>query len=74
MAEIIYLAAYRLARHTGWKLAMAQGYLRGNAYRVAQRAPAAATLDASDDYSVGVQLGYRYGLHYLRWMKEAHGR
>lgn len=73
MAEIIYLAAYRLARRTGWPLNMAQGYLRGNAFRVAQCAPPAGTLDASDDYSVGVQLGYRYGLHYLRWMKEAQG-
>lgn len=73
MAEIIYLAAYRLARRTNWSLDMAQGYLRGNAYRVAQCAPPQASMDASDDYSVGVQLGYRYGLHYLRWMKEAHG-
>ena len=74
MAEIIHLAAYRLSRSTGWSRDMAQGYLRGNAYRVAQLTPAQAQLEASDDYSVGVQLGYRYGLDYLRWLKEAHVR
>ena len=73
MAEIIHLGAYRLARRTGWTHDMAHGYLRGNAYRVAQLAPLRAQLEANDDYSVGVQLGYRYGLHYLRWMKEAQG-
>ena len=73
MAKIIHLGAYRLARRTGWTHDMAHGYLRGNAYRVAQLAPPRAQLEANDDYSVGVQLGYRYGLHYLRWMKEAQG-
>ena len=29
---------------------------------------------ASDDFAVGMQIGYRYGLHYLRWLKEAQGR
>lgn len=71
MAEIIHLAAYRLSRSTGWSRDMAEGYLRGNAYRVAQLAPPQAQLEASDDYSLGVQLGYRYGLHYLGWLKEA---
>ena len=73
MAEIIYLAAYRLARRTGWSLDMSQGYLKGNAYRVAQLTPPKDKLDASDEYAVGLQLGFRYGLHYLRWLKEAHG-
>ncbi len=74
MAEIIYLAAYRLSRRTGWNLEMSHGYLKGNAYRVAQLTPTEAQLEASDDFAVGLQLGYRYGLHYLRWLKEAHGR
>jgi len=74
MAQIIHLAAYRLARRTGWSLEMAHGYLKGNAYRVAQLTPPEGTLDASEDYGLGLQLGYRYGLHYLRWLKEAHGR
>ncbi len=73
MAEIIHLAAYRLARRTGWSHDMAQGYLRGNAYRVAQMAPPQSQLESGDDYAVGVQLGYCYGLHYLRWLKEAQG-
>jgi hypothetical protein len=74
MAEIIHLATYRLSRRTGWSREMSHGYLRGNAYRVAQLTPPQTDLTASDDFSVGVQLGYRYGLHYLRWLKEAHGR
>lgn len=74
MAEIIHLAAYRLARRTGWTLEMAHGYLKGNAYRVAQLTPPEGDLDAEDDFAVGMQLGYRYGLHYLRWLKEAQGR
>lgn len=74
MAEIIHLAAYRLARNTGWTPDMALGYLRGNAYRLTQIPPPPEQLDASDDYGVGVQLGYRYGLHYLRWLKEAQSR
>ncbi len=74
MAEIIHLAAFRLARQTGWSLDMAHGYLKGNAYRVAQLKPPEENLDAGDDFAVGMQLGYRYGLHYLRWLKEAQGR
>jgi len=74
MAEIIHLAAYRLARNTGWTQNMAHGYLRGNAYRITQMSPPQDQLDGSEDYAVGVQLGYRYGLHYLRWLKEAQSR
>ena len=73
MGNVIHLGAYRLARRTGWTQDMAHGYLRGNAYRVAQLAPPKTELDGADDFSVGVQLGYRYGLHYLRWLKEAQG-
>lgn len=74
MAEIIHLAAYRLARNTGWTQDMAHGYLRGNAYRISQMTPPQDQLDGGEDYAVGVQLGYRYGLHYLRWLKEAQSR
>ena len=52
MAEIIHLAAYRLSRRTGWSSNMAHGYLRGNAYRVAQLTPPQTQLEASDDFSV----------------------
>ena len=73
MAEIIHLGAYRLSRRTGWSREMAHGYLRGNAYRVAQLIPPQEQLEAANDYAVGLQLGYHYGLHYLRWLKEAKG-
>jgi hypothetical protein len=74
MAEIIHLGAYRLARRTGWSQALAHGYLRGNAYRVAQLEPPADAMNGDDDYALGVQLGYRYGLHYLRWVENVAGR
>ncbi len=74
MAQIVNLAAYRLARRTGWSHDIAHGYIRGNAYRVAQIPPPAELLNGTGDFAVGVQLGYRYGLHYLRWMENAGGR
>jgi hypothetical protein len=59
--------AVQLAEKTGWTFDFAAGFLAGESARARRRVPAAELLAGSDEYSLGVQIGYHYGAAYLSW-------
>ncbi|MCZ7564628.1 MAG: hypothetical protein M5U08_13345 [Burkholderiales bacterium] len=59
--------AVNLAEKTGWTFDFAAGFLAGESAQARRRVPAPELLGGTDDYALGVQIGFHYGEAYLAW-------
>lgn len=67
MLNLLKNEAVKLAEKTGWSFDFAAGFLAGESARARRRIPAPELLAGSDEYALGVQIGYHYGEAYLTW-------
>jgi len=67
MLTLMKNEAVQLAEKTGWTFDFAAGFLAGESARARRRIPAPELLHGSDEYALGVQIGFNYGAAYLSW-------
>lgn len=56
-----------LADAMNWGEEFASGYLDGQGYRRNGVPPPRELMQGTNEYALGVQIGYNYGAEYLRW-------
>lgn len=62
--------AKELAGRMGWSFEFVRGYFDGIKYQDSDAVPPDDLLEATSQYGLGVQIGYRYGADYLFWYEE----
>lgn len=70
MVNMLKLSAKQLAETLGWSISFANGYIDGNTYRSRGLTPPEDFLYGTEEYAIGVQVGYNYGPDYLDWHDE----
>jgi len=67
MLTVLKDEANRVAEKTGWTYAFSAGFLAGELHRTRGSRPPLELLCGTDEYAVGMQIGFHYGTDYLKW-------